>query len=203
MVPIVLTDAYIEEIRAGLPELPLQRERRYVKELQLPVQSAFLLTSDKPLADYFEEALKLCKNSRSLCNWIVGEFAGRFKDSGKSLLNCGIPSHHVADLVNMIDTGTITGRIAKAVADDMVSHPGKDPKQIVAENPDYNPVHDQNEIEVLVDKVLGENAQSVVDFKAGRDKAFAYLVGQAMKLSKGKAAPQIVNDLLKQKIEKM
>lgn len=202
LVPIILTEAYIEEIRAGLPELPLQRERRYVKELQLPVQSAFLLTSDKPLADYFEEALKLCKNARGLCNWIVGEFAGRYKDTGKTLLSCGIPSKHVAALINMIDGGTITGRIAKAVADDMVAQPGKDPGVIVSENPDYNPVHDQGEIEVLVDKVLAENAQSVVDFKAGRDKAFAFLVGQVMKLSKGKAAPNVVNELLKQKISK-
>ncbi|MBA3816800.1 MAG: Asp-tRNA(Asn)/Glu-tRNA(Gln) amidotransferase subunit GatB [Parachlamydiaceae bacterium] len=200
LVPIILTEAYIEGIRATLPELPLQRERRYVKELQLPVQSAFLLTSDKPLADYFEEALQLCKNARGLCNWIVGEFAGRYKDTGKSLISCGIPSKHLATLVNMIDKGTITGRIAKTVADDMVANPGKDPEQIVAENPDYNPVHDQNEIELLVDKVLAENAQSIVDFKAGRDKAFAFLVGQVMKLSKGKAAPNVVNELLKQKI---
>lgn len=203
LVPIILTDAYIDEIRAALPELPLQRERRYVNDLGLPPQNAFLLTSDKPLADYFEEGLKLCKNARSLCNWIVGEFAGRFKDTGKSLISCGIPSSHLAKLVNMIDKGTITGRIAKDVADDMVASPGKDPEQIVAGNPDYNPVHDQGEIELLVDKVLSENGQSVVDFKAGRDKAFAFLVGQVMKLSKGKASPQIVNDLLKQKISKL
>lgn len=200
LVPIILTDVYIQDIRATLPELPLQRERRYVKELQIPPQSAFLLTSDKPLADYFEEALILCKNSRSLCNWILTEFAGRYKDTGKSLLSSGIPSKHLAALVNMIDTGKITGRIAKTVADDMVANPGKDPELIVAENPDYNPLHDQNEIELLVDKVLSENAQSVADFKAGRDKAFAFLVGQVMKLSKGKAAPNIVNDMLKQKI---
>lgn len=202
LVPIILTESYIEEIRSALPELPLQRERRYVKELALPPQNAFLLTSDKPLADYFEEGLKLCKNARNLCNWIVGEFAGRFKDTGKTLVNCGIPSNHLAKLVNMIDQGKITGRIAKDVADDMVASPGKDPEQIVAENPDYSPVHDHGEIEILVDQVLAENNQSVIDFKAGRDKAFAFLVGQVMKLSKGKASPQIVNDLLKQKIKK-
>lgn len=201
--PIILTDVYIEEIRKTLPELPLQRERRYVSELGLPAQNAFLLTSDKPLADYFEEALQHCKNARSLCNWIVVEFAGRFKDTGKNLISCGIPSSHLGKLVNMIDKGVITGRIAKDVADDMVESPNKDPEQIVAENPDYNPVHDQGEIELLVNQVLSENAQSVADFKAGRDKAFAFLVGQVMKLSKGKASPQVVNDLLKQKIGKL
>lgn len=201
LVPIVLTDVYIEEIRAALPELPLQRERRYVNELGLAPDSAFVLVSDKPLADYFEEGLKISHNARNLCNWIIVEFAGRFKDSGKSLLTAGIPAAHVGKLVNMIDQGVITGKIAKAVADEMVAHPGKDPAEIVAENPDFQPVHDQNEIEILVDKVIAENAQSVADFKAGRDKAFAYLVGQVMKLSRGKASPPIVNDLLKKKIQ--
>jgi len=200
LVPIILTDAYIEEIRNALPELPLQRERRYINQLGLSPHHAFILTSDKPTADYFEQGLQLCNNARSLCNWIIIEFAGRLKDTGKNLITYGIPASHVAKLVDLIDKGTITGRIAKAVADDMVTSPGKNPEQIVKENPDYSPVHDQAEIEQLVDKVLAENAQSVTDFKAGRDKAFAFLVGQVMKLSKGKASPQVVNDLLKQKI---
>ncbi|MBA3957138.1 MAG: Asp-tRNA(Asn)/Glu-tRNA(Gln) amidotransferase subunit GatB [Parachlamydiaceae bacterium] len=200
LVPIVLTEAYIEEIRESLPELPLQRERRYVYEKGLSAHSAFVITSEKPLADYFEEALKTCSNARNLCNWIIVEFAGRFKDTGKSLLTSGIPPVQVGKLVNMIEKGTITGRIAKAVADDMVANVGKDCEQIVAENPDYSPVHDIDEISKLVDQVVSENSQSVADFKAGRDKAFGFLVGQVMKLSRGKASPQVVNDLLKQKI---
>lgn len=198
--PVVLSQAFIEEIRAALPELPLQRERRYKKELGLAPDSAFVLVSDKPLADYFEKCLKESKNARSLCNWIITEFAGRFKDTGKSLLTSGIFAEHVAKLVNMIDTGTITGRIAKQVADDMVANPGVNPEEIVAANPDYQPVHDHGEIEILVDKVIAENAQSVADFKAGRDKAFAFLVGQVMKLSRGKASPQVVNEILNKKM---
>lgn len=201
LVPIILTDAYIESIRSSLPELPLQRERRYVFELGLPPHNAFILTSEKPLADYFEECLKLCPNARNLCNWLIVEFAGRFKDTGKSLLTSGISSVQVAKLVNMIDQGTITGKIAKAVADDMVANPGRDCEEIVAGNPDYLPVSDVGEITRLVDQVIAENTQSVVDFKAGRDRAFGFLVGQVMKLSRGKASPQAVNDLLKQKIE--
>lgn len=200
LVPIILTDFYIEQIRQEMPELPLQRERRYVKELGLSADNAFILTSDKPTADYFEIALKECNSPKVLCNWIIVEFAGRFKDSGKTLVNCGIPPQHVGKLVALIEKGTITGRIAKTVADDMLASPGKNPEIIVAENPDYRPVHDQAELEKLVDQVLQENPQSIADFKAGRDKAFAFLVGQIMKLTKGKAAPQIVNDLLKSKI---
>lgn len=201
LVPIVLTDAYIEEIRKGLPELPLQRERRYIAELGLSPHNAFILTSDKPMADYFEEALKECSNARSLCNWIIVEFAGRLKESGKNLLSLGIPPIQLAKLVNMIDKGRITGRIAKSVADEMVEHPSHDCEQIVANNPDYNPVSDQVELAAIVDQVLTEHEQSVVDFKAGKDKAFGFLVGQVMKQTRGKASPSIVNDLLKQRIQ--
>lgn len=200
LVPIVLTDIYIEEIGKSLPELPLQRERRYVSQLGLSPHSAFILTSDKPLADYFEEALKNCSNARSLCNWIIVEFAGRFKDSGKNLLSIGIPPIQLAKLVNMIDKGTITGRIAKAVADEMVLHPEKDCEKIVAENPDFSPVSDQAEIAAIVDKVIAEHPQSIIDFKAGKDKAFGFLVGQVMKQTKGKASPGIVNELLNKRI---
>jgi len=200
LVPIILTDAYIEKIRATLPELPLQRERRYMRELGLSAHQAFVLTSDKPLADYFEECMQTCKNARSICNWLIVEFSGRFKDSGKNILNSGIKPEQISKLVNMIENGKITGRIAKSVADDMVANPSLDPEQIVADNPDYLPVHDLTEIEGLIDKVLSENSQSVADYKAGRDKAFGFLVGQVMKLSRGKARPEVVNDLLKQKL---
>lgn len=203
LVPIVLTDAYIEEIRQALPELPLQRERRYVRDLQLSVHQAYALTSEKALADYFEKALQTCSNARSLANWLLVEFTGRLKNAGENILSIGIPSEHMASLVNLIDKGTITGRIAKSVADDMVAHPHEDPTKIVVNNPDYQPLNDQAEIERYVDKVLVENMQSVTDYKAGRDKAFAFLVGQVMKLCKGKASPQIVNDLLKSRMEKM
>ena len=201
LVPIVLTDAYIEEVRAGLPELPLQRERRYINDLQLAPDSAFILATNKKLSDYFEEALKSCEKARSLCNWIIVEFAGRLKESGITLPDSGITAAAVAGLVNMIDKGTITGRIAKQVADDMVAEPGKDAEAIVAANPDYQPLHDKSDIEPIVDEVLAAHSQSVEDFKAGKDKAFAFLVGQVMKKTRGRASPQIVNQLLKDKIK--
>jgi aspartyl-tRNA(Asn)/glutamyl-tRNA(Gln) amidotransferase subunit B len=200
LLPIVLTEAYIEEIRSLLPELPLQRERRYTKELSLSRDSAFILTSDKLIADYFEECLRTCSNGRSLCNWLIGEFAGRLKDSNRNIITLGIPAKHVASLINMIDQNLITGRIAKAVADEMVLHPNKDPAQIVAENPDFQPVHDTGEIEKLVDQVLAENNQSIIDYQNGREKALTFLIGQVMKLSRGKASPSVVNEVMKRKI---
>ncbi len=201
LVPIILTDQYIEEMRQSLPELPLQRERRYVRELNLSPDSSFHLVSDKPTVEYFEKALNVCGNARSLCNWILVEFAGRFRESSANLVTSGILPEHLAHLVNMIDDGTITGKIAKQVADDMVSHPGKDSRKIVSENPDYQPVGDRASLEAFVLEVISENPQSLADYKAGKDRAFGFLVGQVMKKTKGKANPAIVNELLTEKIK--
>ncbi len=203
LVPIVLSDAYIEEIRKNLPELPLQRERRYVAELGLPAHTAFTLTYDKPIADYFEKAMEFTKNAKTLANWLIVEFAGRYKESGKNIVTSGISPEHVGKLVNMIDQNIINGKIAKSVADEMVKEPSKDPQKIVDENPDFKPMNDSGEIEKLVDQVLADNPQSISDVKAGRDKAFAFLVGQVMKLTRGKASPALVNDLLRSKLEKI
>ncbi len=202
LTPLILSDEYIDEIRSSLPELPQERRRRYISDLGLTEYAAGVLIADKTLSDYFEEALQLCKNPRLLCNWITVEFAGRLKDKGKTLLDVGILPAHVAKLVQMIDENKITGRIAKSVADDMLASPGLDPEKIVADNPDYQPMDAAQVLEPIIDQVLQENPQSIIDFKAGRDKAFAFLVGSVMKLTRGKASPQVVNDLLRKKLEK-
>ena len=199
--PIVLTEEYIETVRALLPELPHERFKRYVSELLIPVGSAAILINEKRLADYFEEALKICNSPKTVCNWITSEFTGRFKDTGKNLLGSGILAAHIGKLVQMIEKGTITGKIAKSVAVDMFASPGKDPEQIVKENSDYQPIRDTSSIEPLVDEVLAANPQSVADFKAGKERAFDYLVGQVMKLCKGKASPSVVNELLTKKLQ--
>ncbi len=198
--PIVLTNEYVDQVRHLLPELPQDRYHRYRTDLGLSVYAATVLIQDKPLCDYFEEAMQTSSNPELLSNWIMSEFSGRLKDSGKTLRTLGIVPAHISKLVRMIDEKKITGRIAKSVADEMVQSPGLDPVTIVEKNPDYQPIGSVSEIEPLVDQVLAENPQSIVDYKAGRDKAFAFLVGQVMKLTRGKASPQVVNDLIKKKI---
>jgi aspartyl-tRNA(Asn)/glutamyl-tRNA(Gln) amidotransferase subunit B len=200
LMPVILTESYIDEIRVHLPELPHDRHRRYTSDLGLSDYAAQTLINEKILSDYFEEALKITPSPRLLCNWITVEFAGRLKESGKTLLDLAIPPAHVAKLVALIEQNKITGRIAKSVADDMVASPGLDPETIVAGNPDYQPTSDVAALEPLIDQVLAQNPQSVADYKAGRDKAFAFLVGAVMKLTRGKASPQIVNDLLRKKM---
>jgi len=201
LAPVVLTDEYIDHLKNTLPELPFDRLQRYVSDLGLTEYAATTLIQEKVLSDYFEEALKVYNHPRLLCNWITIEFAGRFKDSGKTLLTIGIPAEHVAKLVGMIDTGKITGKIAKSVADDMVAAPGVDPEEIVKKNPDYQPTTDISSIEQIVDQVLAEHPELINDIKAGKDKAFGFLVGSVMKLTRGKASPQVVNDLIRKKIQ--
>ncbi len=198
--PLVLTQKYVDDIAATLPELPHDRFKRYVTDLGLTEYNASLLINDKKLSDYFEEANLLCLNPKLLCNWITVEFAGRYKESGKSLITSGIAPRQIAELVQFIDKGTITGRIAKSVADDMVANPGLSPAVIIEKNPDYQPIGTTSEIEPLVDEVLKSNPQSIADVKAGNERAFGFLVGQVMKLSRGKASPQIVNELLRKKL---
>jgi aspartyl-tRNA(Asn)/glutamyl-tRNA(Gln) amidotransferase subunit B len=201
LVPVILTDAQIEEVRALLPELPYARQQRYTQQLQLTDDVARTLVSEKALSDYFEEGLKTTRHARQLANWITVEFQGRLKEKGLFLPTTGIRADQVAQLVEFIEAGTVTGKIAKSVADAMVAAPGTPPDAIIAANPDFQPLHDTGAIEQLVDQVLQENSQSVTDFRAGKEKAFAFLVGQVMKLSRGKAAPQQVNELLKRKLQ--
>ncbi len=198
--PLILEQDYIDSVCQSLPELPYEREKRYITDFGLPRDAALIIVNEKALADYFEKGLKVCDDPKSLCNWMIVEFAGRFKDTGETLWKSNIPATHIGKLVNMIKEGVITGKMAKQVADLMLKTPEKDPEKIVEENPAFKPMTDESELEAIVDKILAENPQSVADYKSGRERAFGFLVGQVMKETKGQAPPPIVNKMLKDKI---
>jgi aspartyl-tRNA(Asn)/glutamyl-tRNA(Gln) amidotransferase subunit B len=198
--PLYITESYINEIKTTLPELPYDRLNRYLKEYDLSPQTAAVLTSSKRLSNYFEQTLSLHPNPKAIAMWMTVEFAGRLKEKGQALWDAGITPAHLAELVSLIDKNTITGKIAKSVADEMVLTPHLTPSHIVHLNPDFQPIHDTSAIEPIVDRVLADNPQSIADFKAGKTKAFAFLVGQVMKECRGKASPDIVNTLLQKKI---
>lgn len=199
--PLILEQEYIDSLRKLLPELPYQREKRYIEQFLLPRDSALVLINEKALADYFEEGLKYCSNAKGLCNWLIVEFAGRLKEKGKPIWKSGIAPEHIGRLIDMIDKGKITGKIAKSIADLMVAHPEKDPETIVAENPEFRPLDNTDELEKIIDQILDQEKQSVLDFLSGKTKAFAFLIGQIMKATRGQASPVIVNELLKKKLE--
>lgn len=200
--PIYITKEMIDKVKETLPELPSQRYERYVSTLGLSEYNATLLVNDKPLADYFEKGLKTCKNPKALCNWITVEFVGRLKEKNLSLLEIDLPADNIAFLVNLIEDKTLTGKIAKLVADEMAADPKKHPKDIIAKNPDFLPVNDRSQVEAIVDEVLKKNSQSVLDYKQGATKAFHYLIGQVMAASKGKASPDVVKEVLLERLNK-
>lgn len=195
-----LTHTYIEKIRSLLPELPYIKLKRYVEGLFLPKDVAEILVENRMLAYFFEEAQQTCTNLKSLANWIIVEFGGRFKQTTKTLVSSGISAKSVADLVNLIDKGTITGKIAKTFADIMVEDPTQTPDSILKSNPDILPLADNELIKKIIEDILNNNSESIIDYKNGKTKALAFLVGQVMKATKGKAPPKIVNDLLLERL---
>lgn len=192
LAPIILTSDYIDWIRHTLPELPGERMNRYITDLGLSRPVASRLIQNKAISDYFEEALKTCGNPRLLSNWICNEFTER------SVLS--IPPSHLSKLVQMIDEGKITGPIAKRLGEEMLRSPKTAPELLFEANPGYQPITGMEELAPFIDQVLSSHPQSVLDFKAGKEKAFSFLVGQVMELTQGKAVPQTVHDLLLKKI---
>ena len=202
LLPLVVDENWIAEIRAALPELPAPRKARFVSDFGLPAYDAELLTSRKDIADYFEAAVKLHGNAKALGNWIVGDLFRVLKernlDNQLQIANWPIPAPHLAQLVQLIDQGRISGRIAKTVFDAMLDS-AQSPQQIVSEK-GLEQVSDIGSIEAAVDQVIGANAKQVAQYRSGNEKVFGFLVGQIMKATQGKANPQRVNEILRQKL---
>ncbi|RJQ31354.1 MAG: Asp-tRNA(Asn)/Glu-tRNA(Gln) amidotransferase subunit GatB [Actinobacteria bacterium] len=199
LVPLTLKPSYIEEIRATLPELPEARRKRFEDQYSLVPHDARVLSFEKAVGDFFEESAKDYKNYKSLVNWIMGEFSYHLNNQGLAIDECALTPKHLVQLLKMIDDNTISGKIAKEVFDEMFNT-GKLPSVIVEEK-GLTQITDQSEIEKVVDMVLEENPQAVTDLKEGKDRALGFLVGQVMRLTKGKASPELVNKLLWEKIK--
>jgi len=201
LVPIVLDDSYIDEIRSSLPELPEARKKRYIEEFGLPEYDAAILTSSKYFADFFEEAVKMSNNAKSVSNWIMGDLMRILKEKEMEPSDIPFPAEYLAKLVKLIDSGKINRTIAKKIFDKMFETQ-KDPELIVKEE-GIEVVNDEGALVGIVKKVLEANPQSVADYKSGKEKAIGFLVGQCMKESKGKGNPQIINKILKEELEKL
>jgi aspartyl-tRNA(Asn)/glutamyl-tRNA(Gln) amidotransferase subunit B len=199
LVPIVVDDEWLGRIRASLPELPAARRERYIREFNLPEYDAALLTSSKRLADFFEDAIKGSSNIKAVSNWIMGEMMRILKEKELEADAVPFPGHYLAQLVSLIDKGTISGTIARKVFEKMFES-GKEPGLIVKEE-GLEVVNDEGALSAIVRKILDTNPQSVADFKSGKEKAFGFLVGQAMREMKGKADPQTINKLLREELE--
>jgi len=195
--PVILNDDYIENIRKSIPELPGQRYLRFVSEYRIPEYDAEVLTSVRQLADYYEEVVREGASPKRASNWIMSELLARVNDPEK-IKEFPVGPVMLASLLALVENNTISGKTAKTVFDEMIAS-GKDPVSIVKEQ-GLTQVSDTAEIESMIDAVIASNPGSVNDYKSGKEKALKFLVGQVMKESRGKANPQMVNDILVQKL---
>ncbi len=195
--PIIIDDIYINHIRNMLPELPDERKARIVRDYEIPEYDADVLTSTKPLAEYYEAAVAVGANPKRISNWIMSELLGRIDDSEKISIFPVTPEM-LAGLIKLIDNNTISGKIAKVVFEEMIT--SGNAAETIVETKGLKQVTDVTAIEKIVEQIIQDNPESVSDYRNGKDKALKFLVGQIMKESKGKANPQIVNDLLLKKL---
>jgi len=195
LIPVRLKKEKIESIRKTLPELPDEKSKRYIEEFKLTEYDAEVLVADKDRAIFFEEAIKHNdKNPKAIANWIINELLGKLNEEGIYISESPVKPKHIAQLVSLIDEGTISSKIAKEVFDE-VFKTEKDPKQIVEEK-GLKQVSDEGEIRKIVEDILSKHPAEVEKFKAGNTKLLGFFVGQVMKATKGKANPKLVNKIL-------
>lgn len=200
LVRLFIDDEWKTRVRAEIPELPDARKSRYTQQLGLPSYDAEVITSSKKLADLFEESLQYTKDAKAVSNWIMGDLLGYLNTNGLEIDSVRITGQGLGEMIGLIEKGTISGKIAKTVFKEMLVS-GKKPGQIVEEQ-GLVQISDEGAIQAIVDKVVEANPQSVADYKAGKEKAVGFLVGQVMKESKGKANPGLVNQLIVERLKR-
>jgi aspartyl-tRNA(Asn)/glutamyl-tRNA(Gln) amidotransferase subunit B len=198
LVPVRPEPAWVAEIEAGLPELPRVRRQRFVETYGLPFYDADLLTGDRALADFFEEAVRLHANPKPIANWILSELLRELGGDAGAVTGAPIRPAHLARLVALVDDGTISGKIAKDVFERMWRS-GDDPDAIVRRD-GLTQVADETALGAVVERVIAANPGAVADFRKGKKQSVAFLVGQVMKATQGKANPQLVNRLLAERL---
>ena len=199
LLPIEISDEWIDSIKETIPELPEARRARYVGEYGLPEYDSFILTSSKSMADYFDSCVALGKNPKTISNWLMGDVLKLLNE--KELSEIPFEPVRLSALIELIEKATISNQAAKKVLAQMFEEDAE-PMALV-EKLGLSQVSDEGELMKMVEEVLSQNPQSVADFKAGKGKAVGYLMGQTMKASKGKANPQIISKLIAEALQKM
>ncbi len=198
LVLIRLTDEDVERVSKDLPELPDARLARYVEQYDLSEYDASILTSLKELADFFELAVAETDDYKSVANWMMGDLLAYLNTNYLEVKDLKLAPSSLGQMVELINNGTISGKIAKTVFEEMLAS-GKDPQTIVKEK-GLVQISDEGELGTIIAQVVADNPESVADYQGGKAQAFGFLVGQVMKATRGKANPQLVNKLLKEKL---
>ena len=200
LVAIKLSEEYIENIRKTLPEMPESRKERYLRDYKLSEKDAGIITASKYLSDLFEKASEICGNYKAVNNWIISDISRILNETEMDPIQIPFDAKQLAKLVELIDNGTISSSIGKKVLVELFENP-RDPEDIIKEK-GWIQISDEGAIKEVVMKVLEANPQSITDYKAGKDKALGFLVGQAMKETKGKANPQMLNKMFAEELKK-
>jgi aspartyl-tRNA(Asn)/glutamyl-tRNA(Gln) amidotransferase subunit B len=195
LVPIMIGDTWIEEVGKSLPELPLEKRERFIREHEIPPYDAGVLTSSRALADYFEEVARLSGKPKIAGNWIMGDVLRFLNEEKRDIRDCPILPGFLAEMILLIEEGAISGKMAKDVIEDMYKT-GKGPKQIIEEK-GLVQITDEEALKKVVGEVIEANPGQLEQYRGGKEKLFGYFVGQVMKETKGKANPALVNELLK------
>ena len=198
LVPISVEQAWIDGIKSSLPELPDIKRERFVSVYGLPESDADFIASEKPAADWYEEAVNLGGQPKIVANWMMGDLMKLLNEENKTIEDCALRPKQLVDMLKLIENGTISGKIAKTVFEE-IYRTGKEAETVVREK-GLVQISDTGEIEKIVDDVIAKSPKEVERFKAGEEKLIGFFVGQIMKLTKGKANPQLVNELLKKKL---
>ncbi|CAI3278827.1 Asp-tRNA(Asn)/Glu-tRNA(Gln) amidotransferase subunit GatB [Enterococcus cecorum] len=195
-----IDDAWIERVRQSLPEMPAKRRERYINELELPEYDAMVLTQTKEMSDFFDATIENGADAKLASNWLMGEVSAYLNSEKLELNQSKLTPESLAGMIQLIVDGTISSKIAKKVFQELMKN-GGDPKVIVKEK-GLIQLSDPAQLLPIINEVLDNNAQSIEDFKNGKDRAVGFLVGQIMKATKGQANPGVVNQLLKQELGK-
>lgn len=198
LVPMIIDKEWIERLRASLPELPEAKKERFLRDYQIPEYDAEVLTTSKSLANYFEACLRSYPKPKIVSNWIMSELLRELKRDEREIEECPVPAPFLSEMLQMIEDGIISGKIAKSVFEEMY-RTEKRAEEIVREK-GWVQVTDSGEIEKIIEQVLSANPKEVEAYRKGKDKLFGFFVGQVMKATQGKANPQLVNELLKKKL---
>jgi aspartyl-tRNA(Asn)/glutamyl-tRNA(Gln) amidotransferase subunit B len=197
LLPVLIDQKWIDEVRATIPELPVKKRQRFVKEYSLSDYDAGILTDDKSLADYFEECVGLSQDSpKELSNWIINDVLRELNERKVNIQEFAVTPKMLVELIK--EKPTIGNAIAKEVFAEMVNT-GKNAQSIISER-NLTQLSDVNELDTIATNVIGKNPQAVADYKNGKKNALAFLIGQTMKATKGKANPRILTEILKEKI---
>ncbi|WP_062309842.1 Asp-tRNA(Asn)/Glu-tRNA(Gln) amidotransferase subunit GatB [Alicyclobacillus sendaiensis] len=201
LVDLDIDDAWLERIRASLPELPSAKRRRYVDELGLPPYDAGVLTSDPKMAAYYEAVVAAGADAKQASNWVMSDVSGALNAEGKSFAECPIRPEHLAGLIGEIASGKISSKQAREVFK-LMWETGKSAAEIIKEK-GFEQISDPAQLQPIIDEVVANNPKSVADYKGGKERALAALVGQVMKATRGKANPTLVNEMLIEKINSL